>query len=69
VAEYSALRSQWIRGGEGFLILYSITQRSSFDEVEGFRRQIFQVKDVDASEAPPIGTTTIIAIMFAVSLC
>jgi GTPase SAR1 family protein len=35
--------------------LYSITQRSSFDEVEGFRRQIFQVKDVDASEAPPIG--------------
>jgi len=52
--EYSALRSQWIRGGEGFLILYSITQRTSFDEVEGFRRQIFQVKDVDASEAPPI---------------
>jgi len=52
--EYSALRSQWIGGGEGFLILYSIIQRSSFDEVEEHRRQIFQVKDVSFSNAPPI---------------
>eukprot|EP01088_Endostelium_zonatum_P020735 TRINITY_DN7791_c0_g1_i1.p1 TRINITY_DN7791_c0_g1~~TRINITY_DN7791_c0_g1_i1.p1 ORF type:complete len:238 (-),score=74.81 TRINITY_DN7791_c0_g1_i1:91-708(-) len=52
--EYSALRSQWIRSGEGFLILYSITERGSFDEVEGFRTQILQVKDVDTVDAPPI---------------
>ena len=52
--EYSALRSQWIRSGEGFLILYSITERGSFEEVEGFRTQILQVKDVDTVDAPPI---------------
>jgi len=52
--EYSALRSQWIRSGEGFLILYSITDRSSFEEVEAYRTQILQVKDCDGAAAPPI---------------
>jgi len=52
--EYSALRSQWIRSGEGFLILYSVTDRSSFEEVETFRTQILQVKECDGSAAPPI---------------
>jgi len=52
--EYSALRSQWIRWGEGFLVVYSVTQRTSFEEVDGLCRQICQVKEVNASEAPPI---------------
>ncbi|KAL1919604.1 uncharacterized protein VTP21DRAFT_1535 [Calcarisporiella thermophila] len=45
--EYTALRDQWIRDGEGFLIVYSITSRSTFERVERFRDQIFRVKDVD----------------------
>lgn len=57
--ELQALRSQWIRGGEGFLILYSITDRASFDEVGGFRKQILQVKDVNDSDAPPMGTCSL----------
>jgi GTPase SAR1 family protein len=38
-----ALRSQWIRSGEGFLLLYSITDKTSFDELEEFRTQILHV--------------------------
>ncbi len=28
-----ALRSQWIRSGEGYIIMYSITDKSTFAEV------------------------------------
>ncbi|KAI8384857.1 small GTPase superfamily [Radiomyces spectabilis] len=45
--EYTALRDQWIRDGEGFLLVYSISSRSTFERVERFRDQIFRVKDVD----------------------
>jgi GTPase KRas protein len=41
------LRDQWIRDGEGFLLVYSISSRSTFERVERFRDQIFRVKDVD----------------------
>jgi len=45
--EYTALRDQWIRDGEGFLIVYSISSRSSFERVERYRDQITRVKDTD----------------------
>lgn len=45
--EYTALRDQWIRDGEGFLLVYSITSRSTFERVERYRSQIFRVKDTD----------------------
>ncbi|KAJ2453733.1 Myosin type-2 heavy chain 1 [Coemansia sp. RSA 2336] len=45
--EYTALRDQWIRDGEGFLLVYSITARSTFERVERFRDQIIRVKDQD----------------------
>ncbi|KAI9484594.1 putative small G-protein Ras2 [Zychaea mexicana] len=45
--EYTALRDQWIRDGEGFLLVYSISSRSTFERVERFRDQIFRVKDVN----------------------
>ena len=31
--EYSAMRDQYMRTGQGFLIVYSIVSRNSFDEV------------------------------------
>lgn len=40
-----------MRTGDGFLIVYSVTLRSSFDEVASFRDQILRVKD---SEDIPI---------------
>lgn len=34
--EYTALRDQWIRDGEGFILVYSITSRNSFKRIEKF---------------------------------
>ncbi|GAM17541.1 hypothetical protein SAMD00019534_007160 [Acytostelium subglobosum LB1] len=45
--EYSAMRDQYMRTGGGFLCVYSITSRSSFDEIAAFREQILRVKDKD----------------------
>ncbi|KAJ3142626.1 Ras GTPase ras2 [Physocladia obscura] len=47
--EYTALRDQWIRDGQGFLIVYSITSRETFYRIERFRDQIMRVKDTDDS--------------------
>ena len=35
------------RDGEGFLLVYSISSRSTFERVERFRDQIIRVKDSD----------------------
>ena len=45
--EYSAMRDQYMRNGQGFLCVYSITSRGSFQEVSAFREQILRVKDAD----------------------
>ncbi|KAG5459388.1 MAG: ras-like protein [Olpidium bornovanus] len=45
--EYSAMREQYMRTGEGFLLVYSITSRNSFDEIATFHQQILRVKDKD----------------------
>src|SRR6202000_2706501 len=43
--EYSAMREQYMRTGEGFLLVYSITDRQSFEEIMTFQQQILRVKD------------------------
>eukprot|EP00037_Helgoeca_nana_P032429 m.413836 g.413836 ORF g.413836 m.413836 type:complete len:197 (-) comp29181_c0_seq1:230-820(-) len=45
--EYSAMREQYMRTGEGFLLVYSLIDRNSFDEIQGFHQQILRVKDAD----------------------
>eukprot|EP01122_Echinamoeba_exundans_P016321 TRINITY_DN823_c0_g1_i1.p1 TRINITY_DN823_c0_g1~~TRINITY_DN823_c0_g1_i1.p1 ORF type:complete len:190 (+),score=61.00 TRINITY_DN823_c0_g1_i1:113-682(+) len=45
--EYSAMRDQYMRTGQGFVLTYAITSRSSFDEVNTFKDQICRVKDAD----------------------
>lgn len=37
-----------MRTGEGFLLVYAITSRSSFDEISTFREQILRVKDKES---------------------
>ncbi|EKM78674.1 hypothetical protein AGABI1DRAFT_121109, partial [Agaricus bisporus var. burnettii JB137-S8] len=46
--EYGAMREQYMRTGEGFLLVYSITARSSFEEINQFYQQILRVKDQDS---------------------
>lgn len=41
------MREQYMRSGEGFLLVYSLNDHSSFDEIPKFQRQILRVKDRD----------------------
>jgi small GTP-binding protein len=43
--EFSAMREQYMRTGEGFLLVFSITDRNSFNEILSFHKQILRVKD------------------------
>lgn len=45
--EYSAMREQYMRTGEGFLLVYSINSRTSLEELQSFYEQIQRVKDSD----------------------
>mmetsp|Transcript_8638 Transcript_8638/g.13338 ORF Transcript_8638/g.13338 Transcript_8638/m.13338 type:complete len:196 (+) Transcript_8638:59-646(+) len=45
--EYAALQDQWIREGDGFLIVYAINARESFDEAEVIRSKIIRILDSD----------------------
>ena len=50
--EYTALRDQWIRDGEGFILVYSITSRPSFSRIQRFFNQIQRVKDSSNAGSP-----------------
>merc|ERR1711936_803545 len=45
--EFSAMREQYMRSGEGFLLVFSVTDRTSFEEVSRFHKQILRAKDRD----------------------
>ncbi|OBA20734.1 ras-domain-containing protein [Metschnikowia bicuspidata var. bicuspidata NRRL YB-4993] len=45
--EYLAMREQYMRTGEGFLLVYAINSRNSLDELLVFYEQIQRVKDSD----------------------
>lgn len=53
--EYTALRDQWIRDGEGFILVYSITSRSSFTRIRKFHSQIQRVKESTSAGSPTTG--------------
>lgn len=50
--EYTALRDQWIRDGEGFVLVYSISSRSSFARIQRFHHQIQRVKESASTGSP-----------------
>ena len=45
--EYSAMRDQYMRTGEGFLIVFAIDNMKSFEDIDSYRGQIRRVKDAD----------------------
>jgi GTPase KRas len=42
------MRDQYMRHGEGFLLIYSITSRESFEGINAFYQQILRIKDQDS---------------------
>jgi GTPase KRas protein len=49
--EYSAVREQYIRTADGFLIVYSITDRSSFLEAEAIYNFLMRILGVESTPA------------------
>jgi len=45
--EYSVMRDQYINSGQGFMLVYSITSKSTFKSLADLREKILQVKDCD----------------------
>lgn len=54
--EYTAMREHYMRPGEGFLLVYSITDYASFQELEVFYEQVLRVKDKDFFPMIVVGT-------------
>ena len=53
--EYSAMRDQYYRTGEGFLLVFSLNSRSSLDEALMVYEQCCRVKDSDNIAAVLVG--------------
>ncbi|KAJ8984998.1 hypothetical protein NQ317_016909, partial [Molorchus minor] len=45
--EFSAMREQYMRKGDGFLLVYSVTDKNSYENITHFHTQILRVKDRD----------------------
>ncbi|KAF4524170.1 hypothetical protein B566_EDAN010626 [Ephemera danica] len=50
--EYSAMRDQYMRTGEGFLLVFAVNNAKSFEDISMYREQIKRVKD--AEEVPMV---------------
>jgi len=45
--QHSAMRERFMRNGEGFVLIYSITSYHSFEQVQKLHDQIARVKDLE----------------------
>lgn len=43
----SAMRDQYMRTGEGFLLVFAINNTKSFEDISNYREQIKRVKDAE----------------------
>ena len=44
---FSAVRDRYMRDGEGFILVYSLTERATFQPISKISEQIKRVKDTD----------------------
>ncbi|KAF7331343.1 GMC oxidoreductase [Mycena kentingensis (nom. inval.)] len=66
--EYRAMREQYMLHGEGFLLVYAINDRASFDEIPGFYEQILRVKDIDFNDVA-VGAVLPVPVILVGSKC
>jgi GTPase KRas protein len=43
--EYSSMRDQYMRTGDGFLFVYAINSQNSFGEIDSFNDQIYRINE------------------------
>ncbi|KZS05823.1 Ras-related protein Rap-1B [Daphnia magna] len=44
---WNAMRDLYMKNGQGFVLVYSITAQSTFNDLQDLREQILRVKDTD----------------------
>jgi GTPase KRas protein len=49
------MREQYMLNGEGFVLVYSITDRDSFDSISAYHQQILRVKDTESVPIALVG--------------
>ena len=47
IAQFTAMRELYIKSGMGFLLVYSVTDRQSLNELMALREQVLRIKDTD----------------------
>lgn len=52
--EYSSLREQYLRVGQGFIVVYAVTATPSFDATDRFRKMILRCKEADEKAEIPM---------------
>ena len=45
--QFTAMRDLYMKNGQGFILVYSITSQASFNDLNDLRDQILRVKDQD----------------------
>ncbi|XP_050526572.1 ras-related protein Rap1 [Daktulosphaira vitifoliae] len=45
--QFTAMRDLYMKNGQGFVLVYSITAQSTFNDLQDLREQILRVKDAD----------------------
>ncbi|XP_077993054.1 ras-related protein Rap-1b [Glandiceps talaboti] len=45
--QFTAMRDLYMKNGQGFVLVYSITAQSTFNDLQDLREQILRVKDTD----------------------
>ncbi len=45
--QFASMRDLYIRNGQGFLLVFSLTSKQSFNDIRQIRDQILRVKNVD----------------------
>ncbi|XP_043915262.1 ras-related protein R-Ras2-like isoform X2 [Protopterus annectens] len=56
--EFGAMREQYMRSGEGFLLVFAVNDRASYNEMMKFHTQILRVKDRDEFPMVLVGNKT-----------
>jgi hypothetical protein len=41
------MRDLYVKNGHGFVLVYSITSQSTFDDINGYYDRIIKVKDIE----------------------
>lgn len=67
-AEFTAMRDQYMRAGEGFIISYSITDRRSFQEARHFKQLIYRVRRTVDTPVVLVGNKSDLAHLRQVSI-